>query len=645
MASGYTGNVVPRKGLWVRVPCPPLRLWPLPHALKHSQQRRSKQRLESRGSARRRLMPICLFSAAVLLRFATASAARDLGTQLAAAQEQYLTGDFNAALQRLEPLLAADELDQPSKQRIRELAARILQSRGEEHFRQARIAEATADFDRQVKLRPEQAAEHWQRGIAYYYAGEYENGVRQFELHQTVNPHDVENAAWHFLCVVRAPKGSIETARKKLIPVTRDSRIPMAQIQQLFAGSMTPEEVLRVGEEAGGTASFYADLYVGLYYEALDRNNESLRLVSRAANNPAARKNYMGDVARVHVLLRKKTVTECVAGTGAPENNGDTGAASTINIGAPFGVEIGPDGALYITEVQHHRVRRLDLAKRELVTVAGCGIRGYSGDAGPAAAAKLNEPYEVRFDRDGNMFIVEMKNHVVRRVDAQSQTISTVAGTGDQGFSGDGGPAVKATFSQPHSIAIDRQGAIYIADIGNHRIRRVDPKTGIVDTIAGNSQRTPPRDRQIAIGNPILGPRALFIDGDTLWIALREGHSVWRIELTDGILHHVAGTGNAGYTGDGGPAIKAKFNGPKGIAVSSRQVLVTDSGNNVIRRVDLKSGLIATIAGDKTQGKHLATQRSGALDISLKQPHGLCVAPDGALFIGDTLNHRVLRVH
>ena len=336
---------------------------------------------------------------------------------------------------------------------------------------------------------------------------------------------------------------------------------------------------------------------------------------------------------------------DSLAGTGASENNGDSGPASTVNIGGPFGVEIGPDGALYITEVQHHRVRRLDIATRELTTVAGCGKRGYSGDGGPAVDAEMNEPYEVRFDRDGNMYIVEMQNHVVRRVDGRSQKISTVAGVGRQGFSGDGGPAVHAMFSQPHSIAIDRQGALYIADISNHRIRRVDPKSGIVESIAGNSQRTPPRDGQVALGNSILGPRALFIDGNTLWIALREGHSIWRMELADGILHHIAGTGQAGYAGDGGPAIEAKFNGPKGIAVASkRYVFVTDSGNNVIRRIDLQSGLIATFPGDKPHVEHRADQRSVGVGAYLNQPHGVCVAPNGALFVGDTLNHRIIRV-
>jgi lipoprotein NlpI len=160
-----------------------------------------------------------------------------------------------------------------------------------------------------LELQPERAAEHWQRGISYYYAGEYEKGTRQFELHRTVNPHDVENAAWHFLCVARAPGGSVESARESLIQVTRDTRVPMAQIQQMFAGTTTPEEVLQAGEMAGGIARFYAELYVGLYYEALDRHEESLRLIASAAANPAAKNHYMGDVARVHVALRKNITT------------------------------------------------------------------------------------------------------------------------------------------------------------------------------------------------------------------------------------------------------------------------------------------------------------------------------------------------
>src|SRR5262245_14538536 len=175
-------------------------------------------------------------SMVVLLSVTTAAIAIGSEAQLTSAQELYRAGDLNGALEQLEPLLAANDLDQQPRQRAVELAASVLQSRGEEHFRRGRITEAIADFDRQIKLQPGQAAGHWQRGIAYYYADEYEKGARQFELHQTVNPQDVENAAWHFLCVVCAPNGSVETGRKNLIRVRRDSRVPIAQVQQEFAG-------------------------------------------------------------------------------------------------------------------------------------------------------------------------------------------------------------------------------------------------------------------------------------------------------------------------------------------------------------------------------------------------------------------------
>jgi streptogramin lyase len=323
---------------------------------------------------------------------------------------------------------------------------------------------------------------------------------------------------------------------------------------------------------------------------------------------------------------------ETIAGTGAAENNGDSGQVAKVNIGLPFGVEIGPDGALYITEIQNHRVLRLDLKSRDITTVAGCGRRGYSGDGGPAVDAEMNEPYEVRFDSRGNMYVVEMKNHIVRRVDAKTKKISTVAGSGSPGFAGDGAPATESRLAQPHSIAIDSNDNFYIADIGNHRIRRVDAKTGKIETIAGNGDRTLPKEGQRAHGNPILGPRALFVDGETLWIALREGQSVWRMNLREGLLHHVSGTGKPGHTGDGGPAVDATFHGPKGIAVASNgDVFVVDSDNNVTRRIDGSSRVIITVTAHDRPAQ-------------LNQPHGICVAPNGAVFIGDTLNHRILRV-
>ena len=334
---------------------------------------------------------------------------------------------------------------------------------------------------------------------------------------------------------------------------------------------------------------------------------------------------------------------ETVAGTGKSDDNGADGPARETNIGDPFGVEVGPDGGLYIAEVRNHRVRRLDLKTGNLTTVAGTGRRGYSGDGGPATKADLNEPYEVRFDRAGNMYFVEMQNHIIRRVDAASGTISTIAGTGEAGYGGDGGPAIEARFRRPHSIALDHRGGLYVADIGNHRIRRVDLKTGVVESIAGSEQRRLPRDGQLARGQPILGPRALFIDGATLWIALREGHSVWRLAMDEGHLHHVAGTGKKGYTGDGGAAERATFNGPKGIAVGpDGNVYVVDTENQAIRKIDLAKGRVTTVAGTGTLGG--AGDGGPATRAQLARPHGICAAADGSLYIGDTLNHRVRRV-
>ena len=334
-----------------------------------------------------------------------------------------------------------------------------------------------------------------------------------------------------------------------------------------------------------------------------------------------------------------------VAGTGQSANNGSQGPALKINVGAPFGVEIGPDKNLYITEVENHRVLKLELRSGTLSTVAGTGKGGYSGDGSLATQADLNEPYEVRFDQAGNMYFVEMKNHIIRCVEKKTGIIRTIAGTGTAGFSGDGGPATKAQMKNPHSIALDQQEGLYVADIGNHRIRRIDLKTGMIRTIAGNQQKKLPRDGQRAQGNPIRGPRALCYRNQTLWIALREGHSVWRLDLPTGKLHHIAGNGKQGFSGDGGPPQKAQFNGPKGIALGPQgNIFVVDTENQTIRKIDLKKRQITTVAGSGPSARGGAGDKGPATQAELDRPHGICVDAQGQIFIGDTLNHRVRRI-
>lgn len=329
-----------------------------------------------------------------------------------------------------------------------------------------------------------------------------------------------------------------------------------------------------------------------------------------------------------------------VAGTGVSGASGDGGTALEAQVGNPYGLTLGPDGALYVCEIDTDRVRRIDLAGGGITTVAGTGEVGYSGDGGPAKRAKLSDPYEVRFDSDGNMYFVEMLNAVVRRVDARNGIISTVAGTGEEGFSGDGGPAVRARFNKPHSIALDGKGSLYIADIGNHRIRRVDLASGIVSTFAGTGARAPTPDGAPLAGTPLNGPRALAFDRDgDMYIALREGNAVYRLEMRAKRLHHLAGTGAQGYSGDGGLAREATLAGPKGIDVGpDGAVYLADTENHVIRRIDLAAGTIATVAGD-------GTQRDGpdgdALRCGLARPHGIYIDSEGILYIGDSENHRV----
>jgi sugar lactone lactonase YvrE len=332
-----------------------------------------------------------------------------------------------------------------------------------------------------------------------------------------------------------------------------------------------------------------------------------------------------------------------IAGTGTPENNGIQKAPHLQNIGDPFGVELAGDGSLYICEVRNHRVWRI-WGKGELSLIAGSGTKGYSGDGGPATKAQLNEPYEVRIDSAGNILFIEMQNHLVRNVDAKTGKISAVAGTGQKGFGGDGGPATKAQFSTPHSIALDADNNLYIADIGNHRIRKVDAKTGVITTIAGTGEKQRPKDGETAAGKPMIGPRALFIVGDTMWIALREGHSIWKMNLMTGILNHVAGTGKRGYSGDGGPAKEATFDGPKGIAIGPDNcIYIADTENHAIRKIDTV-GTITTLAGRGPQHGGYSGDNGPATAAELNRPHGICVGADNSVYIGDTLNHRVRRI-
>ena len=324
------------------------------------------------------------------------------------------------------------------------------------------------------------------------------------------------------------------------------------------------------------------------------------------------------------------------AGNGTKGFAGDGGPATAAQLADPGGIARGPDGALYICDTANHRIRKVT-PDGKISTFAGTGEKGWSGDGGPATAAKLSEPYEVRFDRAGNIFWVERLSHSVRRVDARTGLIATIAGNGTGGFSGDGGPATAAQLSEPHSIGFDRAGDLYICDVKNNRVRKVAMQTGIITTLIGNGKRDATADgAKLSPDVPVAGPRALAFDREgTLWLALREGNAIYQLDLAKGTIRHVAGTGAKGFTGDGGPAKLATFNGPKGIAITPNgNVYVADTENHVIRVIDPKRGTIALAAGTGTKGS--GPDGGNPIACALSRPHGVFGDADGSVFIGDT---------
>jgi len=341
---------------------------------------------------------------------------------------------------------------------------------------------------------------------------------------------------------------------------------------------------------------------------------------------------------------------DVLAGTGQRGYAGDGGAAAAAQLDSPFGIVRGPDGALYICDTGNHVVRRVD-PSGVIATVAGTGERGYAGDGGAATKAKLNEPYEVRFDRSGDLVFVEMQNHIVRKVTVANGIITTIAGTGERGFGGDGGPAVAAKLNQPHSIQFAPDGDLYICDIGNHRLRRVAEATGLIDTVSGNGRTDGVEDGAPFAGAPLNGPRAIDFDREgNAWLALREGNRVYRLDFATGTLHHVAGTGAQGFTGNGDAAAAATLSGPKGISVDAkdaegardarRNIYLADTESHSIRMIDraVEPPVLRLIAGTGQPGPGTP---GDALKCRMARPHGVYVDKDGAIYVGDTENHRV----
>lgn len=326
----------------------------------------------------------------------------------------------------------------------------------------------------------------------------------------------------------------------------------------------------------------------------------------------------------------KNWILATAAGTGAQGMAGDGGPARAAALNNPFDLAFDPAGNLIFSDTFNHRLCRVDARTGIITTVAGTGERGFDGDGGPAVAAKLNEPYGVVVDKAGTIYFADRLNRRVRKVDAAG-VITTLAGDGGGQYHGDGGPAAAAGLAEPNGLALDADHArLFIADVADHRVRAVDLRTGVISTFAGTGAARHDGDGGPATEAGIFGARAVALAPDgSLLVMERQGSSIRRI--TNGTIETIAGTGERGYAGDGGPARTAVFAAPKEMAVAPNgDIHVVDTENHAIRLIEAATGLVTTIAGDGTAGPD-----------KLARPHGAVVAADGTVYVGDSENHRI----
>jgi sugar lactone lactonase YvrE len=362
---------------------------------------------------------------------------------------------------------------------------------------------------------------------------------------------------------------------------------------------------------------------------------------------------YRGSIDEVMVFNRAIAAAE-IAGCVPPQLSGtiatvagggvgDGGPASNANLSFPYGVAVDAAGNLYIADTDNHRVREVSTLGT-ITTVAGTGTPGFSGDGGPATSAGLYSPQGVAVDAAGNLYIAEHYNYRVRKV-STSGTITTVAGNGSYGFSGDGGPATSAALANPHGLAVDAVGNLYIADTGNARVRKVST-LGTITTVAGNGTPGFSGDGGAATDAQLDGPSGVAFDAaGNLYVADKYNHRVRRVSVS-GVITTVAGSGDVGFlaggfSGDGGAATDAQLDGPSGVAFDAAgNLYVADRNNNSVRKVSV-SGVISTVAGTDDG---FSGDGGPATNAQLTSPSGVAVDAAGNLYIADDGNDRVRRV-
>jgi uncharacterized protein (TIGR03437 family) len=334
--------------------------------------------------------------------------------------------------------------------------------------------------------------------------------------------------------------------------------------------------------------------------------------------------------------LRKVTGTtiSTIAGSGGFSYSGDGGPATAAQLNAPEAVAVDASGNVYIADTANNVVRQIS-AKGVINTIAGNGTAGFGGDGGAATSAQLSAPQGVAVDSSGNVFVADTANARVRKI--SGGTITTVAGSGTQGYSGDGAAATSAQLNTPVGLAVDKAGNLYIADVDDSVVRKVST-SGAITTVAGNGSQGYSGDTGPATGATLNGPEGVAVDASGNLYITDTLNGVIRKVTASGTISTIAGNGIDGYSGDGGPAISAEFGSPVGIVVDSAgNLYIADSGARV-RKV-FTSGIIMTIAGSGVRG--YSGDGGPATVATMNGAAGLAVDSTGDIFIADSVNNAV----
>jgi ribosomal protein S30 len=430
---------------------------------------------------------------------------------------------------------------------------------------------------------------------------------------------------------------------KVSITVTAVNDAPVAQDQSVTTLENTPKAVQLVATDADGDP---------LTYTVMTQPGHGILTGPQAGLTYTPNASYTGsdsftfkandgkvdsNVATVSITVTSvRGIITTVAGNGVYGYSGDGGLATQAMLTYPHGVVVDASGNLYIADRDNERVRKVD-TNGIITTVAGNGVYGYSGDGGPATQAMLRWPYGGAVDASGNLYIADMDNNRIRKVNANG-IITRVAGNGIEGFSGDGGPAAQARLYWPAAVAVDGFGQLYIADSGNNRIRKVDTK-GIITTVAGNEMSGYNGDGGPATEATLDYPHGVAVDASgNLYIGDMNNYRIRKVD-TNGIITTIAGGMGGGYAGDGGPATQAQLYFPQGVALdTSGNLYIADNENNCIRKVDA-NGIITTVAGNGTWG--YSGDGGPATQAKLYYPTAVAVDGLGNLYIADSENHRI----